>query len=543
MPTPTDFLDQGQHALASAEWDTARESFERALEQQPSPEAHDGLGLALWWLNDIRASHHQRTLAFQQFKKSGDTKRAAMIAMWLAREQVFLSGNVNAMKGWFARAERLLADEPRGVEHAWFQLLRASLLASPQDLENIAQETLGDAHAFHEDDLETMALAFSGIARVTLGHVEQGMADLDEAMTAALGGGVNLTTVSETFCLLLSACDIAGDLGRTEQWCRTAREYAEQNHFPFLAATCRETYGGLLTALGRWNDAEQELSEAIRAFEQGHYALRVQAVIKLADLRVWQGRLEEAEALLAGLEDLGASTLPMARLAYTRGDYTSARAILTQALDSANGLTLDQAPLLRLLVDVSLATNDIDAATLRVAQLEELANASNSEVLRANADLARGQILRAQRNADAAHYFSSALYRLNAFDQSLLAARARFEMAQLTRDNDRAAALTWARAALASFERLGAKQDAARVSEFLRSIGAPPRAVTRSTADLTIREREVLNLLAHGLSNREIAERLVVSPKTVEHHVTQILSKLGARSRAEAAAFAARMDL
>ncbi len=543
MVATTDFLAQGQRALASADWDAARQFFERALEQPPNPEAHDGLGLACWWLNDIRASHHHRTLAFQQFKKRGDTKRAAMLAMWLAREQVFLNGNVNAMKGWFARAERLLADEPRGVEHAWLQLLRASLLASPQDLETIAQATLNDAHALRDDDLETLALAFTGIARVSLGRVESGMADLDEAMTAALGGSVALTTVSETFCLLLSACDMAGDLGRTEQWCRTAREYAKQNHFPFLAATCRVTYGGLLTALGRWSDAEQELSEAIRAFEQGHYALRVQAVIKLADLRVWQGRLEEAEVLLAGLEDMGASTLPMARLAYTRGDYASARAILTQAIHSPKDLTLDQAPVLRLLVDVYLAMDEIDAATLSAAQLEELANASNSDLFRAQAELAQGQIQRACGASDAAEYFQRALYRLHAFDQSLLAARARFEMAQLSRATDHAAAITWARAALASFERLGAKQDAARASEFLRSIGAPPRAVTRSTADLTIREREVLNLLAHGLTNREIAERLVVSPKTVEHHVTQILSKLGARSRAEAAAFAARMEV
>jgi non-specific serine/threonine protein kinase len=57
--------------------------------------------------------------------------------------------------------------------------------------------------------------------------------------------------------------------------------------------------------------------------------------------------------------------------------------------------------------------------------------------------------------------------------------------------------------------------------------------------DLTQREHEVLELLAQGLTNREIAQRLVISPKTTEHHVSQILSKLGLRSRVEAAAFVA----
>jgi DNA-binding NarL/FixJ family response regulator len=57
---------------------------------------------------------------------------------------------------------------------------------------------------------------------------------------------------------------------------------------------------------------------------------------------------------------------------------------------------------------------------------------------------------------------------------------------------------------------------------------------------LTKREVEVLDLLGHGLSNREISDRLYISRKTVEHHVGNILAKLGLRGRAEAAAYAAR---
>lgn len=541
MSDVTDLLIKGQEALETANWREAQRCFENVLEGQASPEAHDGLGLALWWLNEIRASHHHRTLAYQQYKKRGDVKRAAMLAWWLGREQVFLSRNFAAMKGWFARAERLLAGVEPSVEHAWFDLMRASLLAKPEALERIARETLERAQTYQDDELEAMALAFRGIAQVTMKRVAEGMTDLDEAMVAVTGGGIGFLSVSEIFCLMLSACDLTGDLGRTEQWCHTAAEYAERNQFPFLAATCRVTYGSLLTATGQWETAERELAEAIRSFEGGHYALRAQGVIKLAELRVLQTRFEEAEALLAGFEDQGAAAAPLARLALARGHREAARAILKQALPEHDALTLDRAPLLRLLVDVQLALNEPEAARETVARLTELAQASNSDLLLAQAELAQGQVLRFEGSPDADKFIQAALERLGGYDQSLLAARARFEMAQLTREKDRPAAITWARAAFASFERMGARHDADQAANFLRQMGVATSSRARTKSSLTVREQEVLEFLGQGLTNREIAERLVVSPKTVEHHVSQILAKLGARSRAEAAAIAIRL--
>ncbi|CAN5690104.1 AAA family ATPase [soil metagenome] len=96
------------------------------------------------------------------------------------------------------------------------------------------------------------------------------------------------------------------------------------------------------------------------------------------------------------------------------------------------------------------------------------------------------------------------------------------------------------RRALEQFERLGAAPMARRVTRRLREAGVRsiprgPRPVTRANpAGLTRRQFEVLGLLAGGLENREIAERLYISPKTVEHHVTAILAKLDVRTRTEA---------
>lgn len=205
-------------------------------------------------------------------------------------------------------------------------------------------------------------------------------------------------------------------------------------------------------------------------------------------------------------------------------------------------LSLHRAPLLRLLVDCCLALGDTTGAQLACDRLIAQADLAQSNIMLAEADLAVGQICRATGDPQASAYFAQALTRLTNLEQSVLAGRIRLELARTLLATDLAGAITWARAALACFARLGAAQDADAARQFLRTAGvaAPLAPIIAPQAGLTAREGEVLALLTHGLTNRAIAVRLVISEKTAEHHVRQILAKLGLRSRAEAAAYAVR---
>lgn len=104
------------------------------------------------------------------------------------------------------------------------------------------------------------------------------------------------------------------------------------------------------------------------------------------------------------------------------------------------------------------------------------------------------------------------------------------------------------REALDEFQRLGARTAAAIAARRLRERGARgvsrgPRPSTQKNNGLTTREVEILSLLARGMRNREMAQTLFLSEKTIDHHVSTILRKLGVRSRTEAGATATRLGL
>jgi DNA-binding CsgD family transcriptional regulator len=156
------------------------------------------------------------------------------------------------------------------------------------------------------------------------------------------------------------------------------------------------------------------------------------------------------------------------------------------------------------------------------------------------ADRARGRLALARCDARAAvAHLETALRAWSRLDAPFDAARTRFDLARALTVIEPDVAIDHGRRALVMFDELGASVDADRVAAFLRAQGIVARVGAKRAGVLTLREQEVLRLLAGGLSNPEIAERLHISRKTAAHHVSSVLAKLNLRNRTEAAAYAA----
>ena len=317
-----------------------------------------------------------------------------------------------------------------------------------------------------------------------------------------------------------------------------------------LQTHCLVAYGALLFRIGRWNEAEAVVAEALGPHGSSSLGHRVESLATLASLRIEQGRLDEATQLLAGHEDRIAAARPLARIHLASDEPDLAAGLLQRALRQLRGDQLRAAPLLGLLVVAELARGNVEAADTAAKDLSARAAAAESEEAALEAALAAGRVAVAQGRAEqAVEVLCGAADGLDADERPALVATLRLELAEalaLTGDTD--AAIAEARAAHAVFSRLGATRNEDRSAAMLRRLGAPATAARRAVgldtlAGLSSRELEVLELLRQGLTNAEIAARLFISPKTAEHHVGRILTKLGVRSRAEAAAVAASRPL
>jgi ATP/maltotriose-dependent transcriptional regulator MalT len=458
-------------------------------------------------------------------RRCGDRSREADHLGWLTLS-LALDGLQEDAESSSRAARALLDDLPEGPTHAWWHAHHAYLQWSLGNVQcALAENGRAIEIARRHDDLVPMLIALQqmGSMRLMTGDEAAGRADLDEAA-------------------------------------RLAREARLDALFAFARIDLAEGLRWLM----QLPEAEGLLSEAILfTSEHGIDSLLQQATACLAEVRGLQGRYQEAadlatQVVRAQLPAFPGFVLPP----YTR---TSALTTLAKARlrrgDPEVWEPLDEA--LRL---VPAGSHGSRRASVHAARAEAAWLAGNgpraaaeagavySEIVTLGAPWLIGELAYWQWKAGAlteppprcAEPYAMQIrgeWREAAAAWSALGCP--YEAARALAESDRDEAL---REALAALERLGAGPAAAHVVRRMRELGFAriprgPRAATRAhPALLTAREREVLALMADGRRNAEIAGQLFVSAKTVEHHVSAILGKLGAASRTEAIARARDLE-
>jgi len=544
-------LASGDAALARGDWDEARRAFESVLASEENPAALEGLGIAAWWLDLAELVFDSRERAYRIYRERGDAVSAARVAIWLAWDTWAFRGEHAVASGWLQRAHRLLDGQGDVAERGWLEAREGALAlfdgGDPDQAFRHGQETVRVARALGSIDLEMLGRAVQGLALVTSGAVAEGMRALDEVNAAVVAGELgDLIAIGLASCYMIAACDRVRDYDRALQWCARLKAFCAKWGLHPLFAVCRTQYASLCMWRGTWMEAEQELTAATDELAASRPAMTADGLVRLAELRRRQGRLVEATALFDQAEPHALASLGRAELAFDRGDAKTAaelgerylRRIMPQSrTDRAAGLDL--------LVRAYVALDRCDAAQTALAELTAIATLVQTAPLRATASLAAGALA-----AGAGDHDTARRHLEDAVDL-FLQSGAPFEVARARLDLGRAfaalgrldAAADEARRAIEILTELKAELEIARARTLLAEVegarqpGAPPRG---KTAGLSAREIEVLRLVAEGLNNQVIAERLFLSEHTVHRHVANILNKLSVSSRAAAVAQAAR---
>jgi LuxR family transcriptional regulator, maltose regulon positive regulatory protein len=542
----------GEAALARGDWEEARALFEQKLEVRETVEALEGLSWAAWWVEDVPTCLEARERAYRLCRRHGDARRAGMSAIWLANDYRVFRGESAIASGWLQRAARILEGAELCAAHGWLDAVRGFMAIAEGDQAK-ARELSVRARELGRRlgvvSLEMFALSVEGVALVTEGDIPGGMRCLDEAAAAALAGEYEeIVAAGWTCCLLLDACERVRDYERAGEWCGKVKQFSDRMRINFVTGATRAHYGAVLTWQGRWAEAERELTEATEFLAEQRPTWSGLAIVRLADLRRRQGRFAEAQELLRRAEGNALSPVVLADMSLDLGDASAAGDLLEPVLRRVpkQNRAFRLAPV-EVMARAQAAAGETDAAAAHLSEVRSIAEAVGTRPLHATARLCEGLVAAAAGDdLTARAELEEAVDLFATSGAAFELARARLALARVLATLGReGAAAREAVLALERLEAIGAAAEAARARELLRDLGGPAAATPAVTCDelLTHRQLEVVRLVSQGLTDAEIAERLVLSKHTVHRHLQNAYARLGCSSRAAAVAEAHRLQL
>ncbi|WP_435215367.1 LuxR C-terminal-related transcriptional regulator [Streptomyces sp. bgisy034] len=541
-----DPLTQGRESYLRLAWRDAYDQM-RAADRQGllEPDDLDRMARAAYLIGTLDAAVESWERAHHAFLDRGDVAPAVRSAFWIGIILV-LHGEQARGGGWLARAGHLLDDAaPDCTEQGYLRIpgaLQALHGGDPESARRSFVEITRIADRFDDADLRAFGRLGQGQALLARGRVVQGVSLLDEAMVAVTTGEVSPVAAGIVYCAVILACRGIFDLGRVQEWTAAlSRWCAVQQSLKPYRGQCLVHRSEIMQLRGEWAEAMDEAQLACEhlAAPPGDPAMGM-ALYQRAELFRLRGEFSRAETCYREALDKGHPAQPgLALLRLAQGRRDDAAAAIRRALAETEGAAQERPRVLAGSVEIELAAGDVEAAQAAVDELGKIASGFDSPYLRAVVAYAHGSVLLAAGEPEAACVaLRRAWAAWHEIDAPYEAARVRLRMARACRRiGDHDTAEMELDAARRVFEQLGAVPA---LEEARQLMG---RTSFASPGGLTPREVEVLRLVATGATNRDIADSLVISDKTVARHVSNMFTKLGVSSRAAATAYAYEHDL
>ena len=490
-PEPS-LAEQGRAALARHAWGEALEKLTEAdAVGDISPADLDAYAEASWWNGRLEQAIELRERAYAGATRADQPEAATIVAIKLARDNIYRSSDAQS-GAWLQRAERLLEGVDENPGHGWLAVSKAFRAAVTGDMDLAMAEAIkaeAIAARLGDRNLAAMAQSEHGFALIAGGNVAEGMAMVDEASVAAVGGELDAETAGGIQCTTIGACTTLGEWTRAAEWTDAQDRWCKREGIAGYPGMCRLYRSEIKELQGRWLEAEAEAQQASVELAGFIPAAAGLALYRIGQIRLRRGDLAEAEESLLRAHALGAHVEPaLSLLRLAQGRLQVAAEGIRDAIErpprrpswhSPPGSPLYRTPLLRAQIDIALAAGDEPTAREALEQLESIAAKFGTAGLTATTTDARGCHPAPRRGSPPRRCSSlrDAVEAWTDLDAPYEAARARLALAEAMAAGgqpDRAAMEL--HAARSAFEQLGAVLDLRRADEIGASIGIGPDA-------------------------------------------------------------------
>jgi class 3 adenylate cyclase/predicted negative regulator of RcsB-dependent stress response len=482
-----DLVERGRDALERHAWREAYEILTEADRQGSlTGEGLNLLAWASWWTAHPDETIEALERAYGAYLEEGDRSAAAMAAFRVA-EQYGMRMAVPLASGWMAKAERLGAEDPESPVHGWLAWMRGLItLVMQGDHEGALghyDQALEIGTRTGDRNLQAMSVQDKGHILCLQGKVTEGLALIDEAMVAAVGGELDPEPAGYVYCGMIGICSRLGDYGRAAEWTDATTRWCDRHSITGFPGICRVHRAELMRLRGSWPKAEEEARLACQELPRfNFYGGMGPAFYEIAEVRRRIGDFAAAEEAYGRAHEYGHDPEPgLSLVRLGQGELDAAAAGVRRVLATRSEDRLSRVKPLAAQAEIALAAGDLETAASAADELDSIVSGLQATALHAMSACVRGAVRLAQGDAEGA---LPDLRRAREGWQEVEApyevAEARVLLGKAYRAlGDQGAALMELKAARTTFGRLGARRAAESTGELLGELAAAAEAPER----------------------------------------------------------------